>query len=193
MNRHLTASPQGRALQPGPPSRRVEAIGSGRSPQDVRRARARPGEACRPEWRSVVVGVLNYALATEIADVKRYLQHHYEAGRRDASTAVREVLVHAAGDVSRVECLARRIQALGGTAELHSASTGDDAAIGADGAHGWRDLIRIDLEAERAAVERYRRMIAFVDDKDPATRWLFEQLLEDKSQHSDELSELLPR
>ena len=57
----------------------------------------------------------------------------------------------------------------------------------------WLSLIRENLIEERVAVETYRKMIEFIGAKDPTTRRLLEEILEQEEEHADELSDLLPQ
>jgi bacterioferritin len=48
------------------------------------------------------------------------------------------------------------------------------------------DMIREDLVAERIAIESYRDIIQYLDDKDPTTRRLLESILAVEEEHADE-------
>ena len=48
------------------------------------------------------------------------------------------------------------------------------------------DMIREDLVAERIAIESYRDIIQYLDDKDPTTRRLLESILAVVEEHADE-------
>ena len=52
-------------------------------------------------------------------------------------------------------------------------------------------MIRANLVAERVAVETYRQMIQIIGDKDPTTRRLLEEVLNDEEEHADDMKELL--
>ena len=60
-----------------------------------------------------------------------------------------------------------------------------------DESEGLKDMIRVNLVAERVAVEFYRQAIALVGDKDPTTRQMLETILRDEEEHADELADLL--
>jgi bacterioferritin len=52
-------------------------------------------------------------------------------------------------------------------------------------------MIKEDLVAERIAIEVYRKMITFFGDKDPTTRRMLEQILEDEEEHATDLADLM--
>ncbi len=52
-------------------------------------------------------------------------------------------------------------------------------------------MIRANLVAERVAVEAYRQMVRLIGDKDPTTRRLIEEILQQEEEHAEELSDML--
>jgi bacterioferritin len=56
-----------------------------------------------------------------------------------------------------------------------------------------REMLRANLIAERVAIESYRQMISLIDDKDPTTRRILEEILSDEEEHADELKDWLDR
>jgi len=52
-------------------------------------------------------------------------------------------------------------------------------------------MMQEDLVAERIAIESYREMIRFVEDRDPTTRRLLEDILATEEEHADDLSSLM--
>ena len=52
-------------------------------------------------------------------------------------------------------------------------------------------MIRVNLVAERVAVETYRQMIALIGSIDSTTRRLLEDILADEEEHADELADWL--
>ena len=49
-------------------------------------------------------------------------------------------------------------------------------------------MIRANLIAERVAIEAYSQMVDLVGDKDPTTKRLVEQILNDEQEHAEELA-----
>jgi bacterioferritin len=52
-------------------------------------------------------------------------------------------------------------------------------------------MVTSNRKAERVAVETYRQMIGLIGDKDPTTRRLLEDILQQEEEHADELKDLL--
>jgi bacterioferritin len=52
-------------------------------------------------------------------------------------------------------------------------------------------MIRANLVAERVAIEAYSQMSKLIGDKDPTTRRIVEQILEQEQEHAEELSDWL--
>ena len=49
------------------------------------------------------------------------------------------------------------------------------------------EMIRANLIAERVAIEAYSQMVDLIGDKDPTTKRLVEQILNDEQEHAEEL------
>ena len=52
-------------------------------------------------------------------------------------------------------------------------------------------MVASNLTAERVGVETYRQMIGLIGDKDPTTRRMLEEILQQEEVHADELKDLL--
>ena len=50
-----------------------------------------------------------------------------------------------------------------------------------------KEMIRANLIAERVAIEAYSQMVDLIGDKDPTTKRLVEQILNDEQEHAEEL------
>lgn len=116
--------------------------------------------ACRQD----VVKLLNDALATELVCVLRYKRHHFTAAGQASAKIAQEFMVHA-----RQESLTRRSHAP------------YDASL------QLNDMIRINLMAERVAIECYSQMIDLIGAQDVTTRRLLEDILSEEQAHADEL------
>jgi bacterioferritin len=62
-----------------------------------------------------------------------------------------------------------------------------------DESNDLKTMVRVNLVAERIAVETYRQMIALIGDKDPTTRRMLEDVLADEEEHADELKDWLEK
>ena len=131
--------------------------------------------------------LLNDALATELVCVLRYKRHHFTAHGLASPRIAEEFAVHAAEEMVHADRLARRIVQLGGEPDfapetlLHRSHAPYDSSV------ALTAMIRVNLVAERVAVESYSQLVRVVADRDPSTRRLLEDLLADEQRHADEL------
>ena len=51
------------------------------------------------------------------------------------------------------------------------------------------ELVRVNLIAERVAIERFHQMIQLIGEKDTTTRRMLEAILAQEEEHADELSD----
>lgn len=141
--------------------------------------------------RSVVLRLLNEALATEIVCVLRYKRHHYMAKGIHSQAIAEEFLEHAAEEQQHADMIAERITQLDGepnfspeglSARSHSEYVEGDSLV---------EMIREDLIAERIAIESYSEIIRYLSDNDPTSRRLMEEILAKEEQHAEEMKTLL--
>lgn len=142
-------------------------------------------------WREQIVGLLNAALATELVCVLRYKRHYFTAHGMQASAVAAEFLEHANEESGHADRLAERIVQLGGEPDFAPDRLLSRSHADYDESSGLKDMIRANLVAERVAVETYRQMITLIGDKDPTTRRLLEEVLEDEEEHADDMKDLL--
>ena len=55
------------------------------------------------------------------------------------------------------------------------------------------DMVKEDLVAERIAIDSYRDIIRYLEDKDPTRRRMLESILAVEEEHADELADLLQK
>ncbi|GJN54689.1 ferritin-like domain-containing protein [Pseudomonas tohonis] len=141
--------------------------------------------------RPTVLRLLNEALATELVCYLRYKRHYYMANGLKASIAASEFLEHAQQEQQHADRLAERIVQLGGEPDFNPA--GLEARSHAQYVAGkdLREMVTEDLIAERIAIDSYREIIQFLGDKDPTTRRLFEEILEQEEEHADDMADIL--
>jgi bacterioferritin len=53
------------------------------------------------------------------------------------------------------------------------------------------DMIREDLVAERVAIESYSEIIRYLENNDPTSRRLMEEILAKEEEHADDMKTLL--
>jgi len=158
-----------------------------RARENIERGAVTTGYGCD---RTMVLKLLNEALATEIVCVLRYKRHYFMATGIHAQSVKSEFLEHAAEEQVHADKLAQRIVELGGApnfspdgllARSHSEYVEGDALV---------DMIREDLVAERVAIESYTEMIRYIGDGDSTTRRLLEEILANEEEHADDLKSL---
>src|SRR6266568_3826804 len=141
--------------------------------------------------RHVVLRVLNEALATEIVCVLRYKRHHYMAKGIHSQAVAEEFLEHANEEQGHADQIAARIVQLDGAPNFspeglltrsHSEYVEGETLV---------DMIREDLVAERVAIESYSEIIRYLENNDPTSRRLMEEILAKEEEHADDMKTLL--
>jgi bacterioferritin len=142
-------------------------------------------------WRDDIVRLLNDALATELVCVLRYKRHYFTAHGLAAPRIAEEFLEHANAEAGHADRIAERIVQLGGEPDFSPDTLLQRSHADYDASTDLRAMLRANLVAERVAVETYRQMIKLIGDKDPTTRRLIEEVLNDEEEHADELKDML--
>lgn len=141
--------------------------------------------------REAIVKLLNDALATELVCVLRYKRHHFMASGLSSPRIADEFMVHANEESSHADRIAQRIVQLGGEPDFSPATLLQRSHADYDESNDLKTMVRVNLIAERIAVETYRQMISLLADKDPTTRRMLEDILADEEEHADELKDWL--
>ena len=141
--------------------------------------------------RSVVIKLLNEALATEIVCVLRYKRHHFMAKGIHAEGVAAEFLEHANEEQQHADQIAARITQLGGEPDFSPDGLASRSHAEYVEGENLEDMIREDLVAERIAIDSYREIIAYLGENDPTTRRLMEEILAKEEEHADDLANLL--
>ena len=172
---------------------------SGAFLSDIRTLRQRAREhiaqgAVTPGYhadRSMVLKLLNEALATEIICTLRYKRHYYGAKGIHAESVAAEFLEHANEEQQHADQIAERITQLGGEPDF--APDGLASRSHSEYVEGGslEEMIREDLVAERIAIDSYREMAEYLGTNDITTRRLMEEILAKEEQHADDLATLL--
>jgi bacterioferritin len=140
-----------------------------------------------------VLKLLNEALATELVCVLRYKRHYFMASGLSSPAIADEFLVHANEESGHADRIARRIVQLGGEPDFSPDTLQQRSHADYDESNDLKTMVRVNLVAERIAVETYRQMIALIGDKDPTTRRMLEDVLADEEEHADELKDWLEK
>jgi bacterioferritin len=135
--------------------------------------------------------LLNAALATEIMCVMRYRHHQIIADGIDRPQVAAEFNEHAEDEQRHMMMIAERIHQLGGNPDFNPGTVLQRSATEYGEGKELLQLVKEDLIAERIAIMIYRELIEWFGSKDPTTRRMLEEILQDEEDHADDLSGLL--
>ena len=141
--------------------------------------------------REAIVKLLNDALATELVCVLRYKRHHFMATGLSSPTIAQEFMVHATEETAHADRLATRIVQLGGEPDFSPSTLLERSHADYDDSNDLKTMVRVNLTAERIAIEAYHQMIQLIGDKDTTTRRMLEDILAQEEEHADELHDWL--
>lgn len=141
--------------------------------------------------REAIIKLLNDSLATELVCVLRYKRHHFMATGLASPKIAEEFMVHAKEESDHADRIAKRIVQLGGEPDFSPSTLLERSHADYDESNDLKTMIRVNLIAERVAVETYRQMIALIGDHDSTTRRLLEDVLAEEEEHADELADWL--
>src|SRR5258705_2163319 len=141
--------------------------------------------------RSVVLKLLNEALATEIVCTLRYRRHYFMAKGIHAEGVAAEFLEHANEEQQHADQIAQRIVQLGGEPDFSPDGLSSRSHAAYVEGETLEDMIKEDLVAERIPIDSYREIIAYLGDADPTTRRLMEEILAKEEEHADDLANLI--
>jgi bacterioferritin len=141
--------------------------------------------------KDTVIKVLNDALATEIVCVLRYKRHYYMAHGINAESAKAEFKEHWMQEEEHADRLAERIVQLGGAPDFNPAGLVSRSHSEYVEGASLIDMIREDLVAERVAIESYREIVRWLDQKDPTSQMMMKEILAVEEEHADDLNSLL--
>ena len=144
-------------------------------------------------WRDDIVKLLNDSLATELVCILRYKRHHFTAKGLASPAIAAEFMVHALEETAHADKIAERIVQLGGMPDFSPDSLTKRSHADYDESTDLKAMIRANLVAERVAIEAYSQMAKLIGDKDPTTRRIVEQILEQEQEHAEELSDWLEK
>lgn len=129
-----------------------------------------------------IVEILNKIRVEELTAIMQYSQHHYLA-KGISSPVVSEIFRKLSiVEMKHAYAIAERITALGGTPTMKIDKV--------DVPEKLEDMIRVNCEVEKGAIEAFKGFIKDVSE-DPTTRRMLEDILADEEDHLDELGKLL--
>ena len=95
--------------------------------------------------------------------------------------------MHAQEEQGHADRIAERITQLGGEPDFNPATLLQRSHADYNASNDLKEMIRANLIAERVAIEAYSQMVDLIGDKDPTTKRLVEQILNDEQEHAEEL------
>ena len=146
--------------------------------------------------RDTVVQLLNDALATELVCVLRYKRHYFMSaslGGIAGFAVTSELAQHVTEEQQHADKLAQRIVQLGGEPNFDPKGLATRSHAEYVSGSNLEEMLRDDLIAERIAIETYSETIRYIGSKDPTTRRLLEEILEQEEEHADDLRDFLNR
>jgi len=143
--------------------------------------------------RNQVLQVLNDVLATEIVCSLRYMRHYYMAIGINSEAVKAEFLQHAKDEQQHVDWVATRIVQLNGQPNFSPDGLASRSHSEYIEGNDLISMIREDLVAERIAVDSYGEIIRWLDDSDPTSRRLIEDILKTEEEHAEDMKSLLEK
>jgi bacterioferritin len=141
--------------------------------------------------RTVVIGLLNQALASELVCVLRYKRHYFMATGINAEAVADEFLQHATEEQGHADQIAARIVQLGGEPDFDPKGLETRSHSEYVPGVSLLDMIKENLVAERIAIDSYSEVIRYIADDDPTTRRLLEGILAVEEEHADDMKTLI--
>ena len=141
--------------------------------------------------REEILKLLNEALAPELICVLRYKRHYFMAQGVKASVAASEFLEHANQEATHADNLAERIVQLGGEPNFNPRGLEERSHAEYVEGNTLKEMVTVDLVAERIAIDSYREIIQYIGDKDPTTRRILEDILAQEEEHADDMADIL--
>lgn len=141
--------------------------------------------------RENIISMLNAALATELVCVLRYKRHFYTASGLQNGPIKAEFLQHAIEEQCHADLLAERIVQLNGKPDFNPATLITRSHAEYDDSESIQDMIKVNLIAERIAIEAYRQMIETIGETDPTTRHMLVGIMAMEEEHADDMRDLL--
>ncbi|NMM29012.1 MAG: ferritin-like domain-containing protein [Glaciimonas sp.] len=141
--------------------------------------------------RIEMIAMLNDALATELVCVLRYKRHYYTATGPQNGPIKAEFLQHVLEEQGHADLLAERIVQLNGSPDFNPATLTERSHAEYDDSSDTQAMIKVNLIAERIAIEAYRQMIEQIGDTDPTTRQMLVGIMAMEEEHADDMRDLL--
>ena len=131
-----------------------------------------------------IIDALNKDRADELGAIIQYMGHHYTAEGMESPAIIEIFKQTAIDEMKHAEMLAERIVYLGG----EPVNKPSDTKKGGD----LKKMIQDDLANENGAIKQYREHIKLcIEQDDPTTRLMLENILSDEEGHADKWETIL--
>jgi bacterioferritin len=137
------------------------------------------------------IEILQSVLATELVCVLRYTEHSITAAGLSSKAVREEFREHAKEEHEHALAVADRINQLGGTPNFNPEGLASRSASQYAKGKDLVDMIKENLIAERIAIDHYRELIRYFENRDPTTRVMLEGILAVEEEHADDMRDLL--
>lgn len=137
------------------------------------------------------IEILQSVVATELVCVLRYTEHSIAASGISSQSVKKEFAEHAKEEHEHALAVAERITQLGGTPDFNPETLTRRSASQYAKGENLVDMIRENLIAERIAVDHYRELVRYFENRDPTTRVMIEAILGVEEEHADDMHDLL--
>ena len=160
----------------------------GRARQRIGEGATRLGDSAH---RETVTALLNDLLATEAVCVQRYRRYQFLATSIDAQGIADQFAAHSNEEQAHADRIAACIVELGGQVDHSRVGLVSSAHVEDATGKSFTDLLKEDMIAECIAMDIFRDIIGYLDDRDPVTRRMLEAILAVQELRADELANLL--
>lgn len=125
-----------------------------------------------------LIDALNQDRADELAAIVQYMKHYYEAEGMESSEIIEIAKNTAIDEMKHAEKLGKRINYLGGVPTKIPSTILEGGDL--------KKMIEDDLAKENGAIIQYKEHIKLaVEEGDPTTRLMLEEILSDEEGHAD--------
>jgi bacterioferritin len=137
--------------------------------------------------------MLNKAYADEWLAYYQYWVGAKVASGRMRSIVAGELEEHAKEELAHAEMLTERIVTLGGSPLLTPQDLLKESGCGYDAPSdpNTEKLVKQNIKGEQCAIAVYKKILDFVEGKDPITYHMILEILEDEVEHEEDLEAIL--
>ncbi len=138
--------------------------------------------------REKIIELLNKNRANEITAIMQYMNHHYQVSGQEF-LQLRDLFKELAiVEMQHAEKLAERINLLGGKPISRNEAIAQYTDLKVIEAEEAEDMVKADLEYEQIAINDYTDHLKQINNDDPVTRKMLEDILGEEEDHADDLS-----